>query len=311
MIFCEECGTKLQEGTMKCPNCGAVINTVNTEVNNIDVSKDNSKSVLEQVKQDSVSSNETKQTVNEQQVHQYQQQNYAQQPYTQQSMYQNYQYPQQPYNYTSNHGYNNIPQMHGLVLAEGEVFVRQYQCSYIQSFFHWINVLNCKGYLTITNQRVIFQGKGPTSRINSEVSIDSIGGFDSYCGRNISIWGILIGLLVTLAGFSNFTVTTVSWFGRYSSHSEINMMGLVIMVIGILIILGSIQKSFLFKIFSSRGTGATITLGVGPLTSFGNGALKTLKSAPTSDTERMINELGAVIHDLQTMGDDAITKWNK
>lgn len=118
-------------------------------------------------------------------------------------------------------------------------------------------------------------------------------------------------MLITLAGFSNFTVTTVSWFGRYSSHSEINMMGLVVMVIGILIILGSIQKSFLFKIFSSRGTGATITLGVGPLTSFGNGALKTLKSAPTSDTERMINELGAVIHDLQTMGDDAVAKWSK
>lgn len=42
------------------------------------------------------------------------------------------------------------------------------------------------------------------------------------------------------------------------------------------------------------------------MTSFGNGALKTLKSAPTQDTDRMINELGAVIHDLQTMGDAAI-----
>lgn len=308
MIFCEECGTKLPEGTTKCPNCGAVVNAVNTETNNIDISKDSSKAV-EQAQQNSAPQNEASQAANEQNAQQYQQQTYAQQPYAQ-PMYQNYQQPQQPYNYAPNLAYN-MPQMHGLVLAEGEVFVRQYQCSYIQSFFHWISVLNCKGYLTITNQRVIFQGKGPTSRINSEVSIDSIGGFDSYCGRNISIWGILIGLLVTLAGFSNFTVTTVSWFGRYSSHSEINLMGLLVMVIGILIILGSIQKSFLFKIFSSRGTGATITLGVGPLTSFGNGALKTLKSAPTQDTDRMINELGAVIHDLQTMGDAAIEKWSK
>ncbi len=306
MIFCEECGTKLPEGTTKCPNCGAVVNAVNAETDNINVSKDNGKSVSEQVQPNSAPQNEVNQAINEQQAHQYQQQTYTQQPYAQ-PMYQNY---QQPYNYAPNPAYN-MPQMHGLVLAEGEVFVRQYQCSYIQSFFHWISVLNCKGYLTITNQRVIFQGKGPTSRINSEVSIDSIGGFDSYCGRNISIWGILIGLLVTLAGFSNFTVTTVSWFGRYSSHSEINLMGLLVMVIGILIILGSIQKSFLFKIFSSRGTGATITLGVGPLTSFGNGALKTLKSAPTQDTDRMINELGAVIHDLQTMGDAAIEKWSK
>lgn len=300
MIFCEECGTKLPEGTVKCPNCGAVVNAVNTETDNVEKSVNNSVSAMEQVQQNSAPQNEAGQTVNEQ-PHQYQQQTYTQ------PTYQNY---QQPYNYASNLAYN-IPQMHGLVLAEGEVFVRQYQCSYIQSFFHWISVLNCKGYLTITNQRVIFQGKGPTSRINSEVSIKSIGGFDSYCGRNISIWGILIGILVILGGFSNFTVTTVSWFGRYSSHSEVNLMGVVIILIGVLIILGSIQKSFLFKIFSSRGTGATITLGVGPLTSFGNGALKTLKSAPTSDTERMINELGAVIHDLQTMGDDAIAKWSK
>lgn len=285
MIFCEECGTKLSEGTTKCPNCGAIINAVtNTEENSIEVSKDDSAVISDTVQKGSITPNETKQTVNEQQTYQYQQPNYVQQP-----IYQKY---QQSY---------NMAQMHGLILAEGEKFIRQYQCSYIQSFFHWISILNCKGYLTITNQRVIFQGKGPVSRINTEISLNSVCGFDSYCGKNISIIGILFGIVVIFMGLSMLT----SYFNK-----EV-FMGLFFILIGIFIIYCSIQKSFLFKIFSSRGTSPTITLGVGPLTSFGNSALKTLKSAPTQDTDRMINELGAVIHDLQTMGDKAIEKWSK
>ena len=115
MIFCEECGTKLPEGTTKCPNCGAVVNAVNTETNNIDISKDSSKAA-EQAQQNSAPQNEASQAANEQNAQQYQQQTYAQQPYAQ-PMYQNYQQPQQPYNYAPNLAYN-MPQMHGLVLAD-------------------------------------------------------------------------------------------------------------------------------------------------------------------------------------------------
>ncbi len=32
-------------------------------------------------------------------------------------------------------------------------------------------------------------------------------------------------------------------------------------------------------------------------------------SEPTSDTDRMMNEVGALVHDLQTMGDMAVSKW--
>lgn len=130
MIFCEECGTKLPEGTAKCPNCGAVVKAANGETDNMEKPADSNTIVAERVQQNSAPQNETGQMANEQ-PHQYQQQTYAQQPYAQ-PMYQNY---QQPYNYAPNPAYN-MPQMHGLVLAEGEVFVRQYQCSYIQSFFH-------------------------------------------------------------------------------------------------------------------------------------------------------------------------------
>ena len=54
---------------------------------------------------------------------------------------------------------------------------------------------------------------------------------------------------------------------------------------------------------------ATAPVGTAPQNMLGNGALYTLKSRPTVDTDRMIDELGALIQDLQTFGDQAITKW--
>lgn len=34
-----------------------------------------------------------------------------------------------------------------------------------------------------------------------------------------------------------------------------------------------------------------------------------LSASRTSDTDRMMNEVGALVHDLQTMGDMAVSKW--
>ena len=52
-----------------------------------------------------------------------------------------------------------------LVLAENEKIVRQYQCSNVKQ-------PRCVGYLTVTNKRVLFQGKAATSRIAKEVVLD-------------------------------------------------------------------------------------------------------------------------------------------
>ncbi len=284
MTFCEECGKQLPEGANKCPNCGAPVNNEHI------------------ISNESVSPNETVQhnsyTTPQEQPHQ--------------SYPAHNSYPQPNY-YSSYRNDKDAENLYGLILGEGEKIVRQYQCSYIQGFLHWIKMFNCKGFLTVTNQRIIFQGKGPISRISNEISLNSVSGLDSYIGFNINLFGIIIGLLLIILSMWGFDIMSAarrfSMSGSSSSGSTLLL--LFILAIGVLLIINSIQKSFLFKIFSSRAGSAPITLGIGALTSLGNGALKTLSSAPTSDTEPMLNELGALVHDLQTMGDAAIEKWNK
>ena len=49
--------------------------------------------------------------------------------------------------------------------------------------------------------------------------------------------------------------------------------------------------------------------GEGALSLQGNAVFYAIVSEPTSDTDRMMNEVGALVHDLQTMGDMAVSKW--
>ena len=180
-----------------------------------------------------------------------------------------------------------------LVLAENEQVVRQYQCSNVKH-------PRCVGYLTVTNKRILFQGRAATSRISKEVALDSVSGLDCYYGLNIKIWGIILGALVALFGLFMMT-----------SGENMGLKGLIGIVLGVLIIIGSLQKSFFLSIFSSKASGAPISLGSGARSLIGNGALYSLVSEPTNDTDRMLNELGALVQDLQALGDHAIEKWKK
>ena len=63
------------------------------------------------------------------------------------------------------------------------------------------------------------------------------------------------------------------------------------------------------EIHTGNFTASGISLGSSPTSSLGNTALYTLVGRPTKDTDQMMNELGAMVKDLQTMGDLAIKKW--
>lgn len=180
-----------------------------------------------------------------------------------------------------------------LVLAENEQVVRQYQCSNVKR-------PRCVGYLTVTNKRILFQGKAATSRIAKEVVLDSVSGLDCYYGLNINVGGIILGVILALAGLF-----------LLMSNGDMAIWGLLAIVLGVLCIIGSIQKSFFLSIFSSKANGSPISIGAGARTLAGNGALYSLMSEPTPDTDRMLNELGALVQDLQTLGDHAIEKWSK
>lgn len=180
-----------------------------------------------------------------------------------------------------------------LVLAENEKIVRQYQCSNVKQ-------PRCVGYLTVTNKRVLFQGKAATSRIAKEVVLDSVSGLDCYYGLNVNSLTLLLGIILFLG--SLFMI---------AGDGDMMPVGLLGILLGVVLIALSFQKSFFLSIFSSKANGSPISIGAGARSLAGNGALYSLVSAPTADTDRMLNELGALVQDLQTLGDHAIEKWSK
>ena len=180
-----------------------------------------------------------------------------------------------------------------LVLAENEKIVRQYQCSNVKQ-------PRCVGYLTVTNKRVLFQGKAATSRIAKEVVLDSVSGLDCYYGLNVNIGLLILGVLMALGGL--FVLI---------GDGDMAAIGLLGIVLGIALCVLAFQKSFFLSIFSSKANGSPISIGAGARSLVGNGALYSLISEPTADTDRMLNELGALVQDLQTLGDHAIEKWSK
>ena len=180
-----------------------------------------------------------------------------------------------------------------LVLAENEKIVRQYQCSNVKQ-------PRCVGYLTVTNKRILFQGKAATSCIAKEVVLDSVSGLDCYYGLNVNGGLLALGVLLALAGL--FLLI---------NDGDMAVWGLLAIVLGVVLIVLSFQKSFFLAIFSSKANGSPISIGAGARSLVGNGALYSLISEPTADTDRMLNELGALVQDLQTLGDHAIEKWSK
>lgn len=202
---------------------------------------------------------------------------------------------------TADHGRQSAPsyrpaaggRVDNLVLAENEQVVRQYQCSNVKQ-------PRCVGYLTVTNKRVLFQGKAATSRIAKEVVLDSVSGLDCYYGLNINPATLILGIILALGGLL-----------MIMNDEDMMLVGLLAIVLGVVLCVISFQKSFFLSIFSSKANGSPISIGAGARSLMGNGALYSLISEPTADTDRMLNELGALIQDLQTLGDHAIEKWSK
>ena len=179
------------------------------------------------------------------------------------------------------------------VLAEGEQIVKSYKCANVR-------FPRCNGYLTVTNKRVIFHASASTSNINKEVQLESVSGLDCYTGTNINFFGILLALAAFVG--SIVLATSVRGGGRYM---------LVGFLITAVIAFLSIQKTYFLKVFSSKANNSPISLGAGVRSLAGNEALYTLRCRATNETTAMVMELGALISDLQTLGDHAIEKWRK
>lgn len=175
-----------------------------------------------------------------------------------------------------------------VTLSDGEELVKRYRATKIKS-------PKVEGIVSITNKRVIFHGKASGSKIVSEVPIDSVGAIMTYYGTNFKFVQIIIGALLVVLGLTSISDSAIG--------------GLLIAIIGGLLIWLGIKKTFVLSISSSKAMSAPISIGCGTKSIIGNSAALILEADVDVDTELMMHEIGAIILDLQQMGDLAINKW--
>lgn len=180
----------------------------------------------------------------------------------------------------ANQSYNNNV-MECVNFAEDEVKVREYLCSNM-------NFPKARGILTVTNKRVLFRGKALNYDISQEVQLKNVSAIQTYYGRNINILGILLGI------------------------GLIFLFPIIGLIIGILIIYLATRKVFILSIVSSQSKIAPISIGILPRGIFTTLSEKILNMGTSKvDSNVIINELGALILELQTQGDMAIEKWKR
>ena len=183
-----------------------------------------------------------------------------------------------------------------IVLAQNEEVVRRYNCADLKGVM---------GYMLVTNKRLMFTASGGRSRINQEVTLSSVSGLTCHRGTNL-IWNrIIIGVLLVLIGLYSFFSMGDSYYGG----SGIGMLGVMLLIFGAILIFLGFRPAYMVAIYAKDVSLSPIVVGEGPKTLMGNSALYAFYCKPTAETEVMISELGALIQDLQSMGDLAITKW--
>ncbi|MBR2810515.1 MAG: hypothetical protein IKD69_03960 [Solobacterium sp.] len=193
--------------------------------------------------------------------------------------------------------FNGMDHVGGMILAEHEIVIKRYLCAYLNAGLFGKDAKN-KGYLTITNQRVIYEGSNKSSRICMETPIDSVGSIRSFYGMNYNIMLIIVFVLMIWFGFLSFP-----------SRGVPSPFSFLLIVGGVLGVILSFRKAYMLQIFSGSVTGTAISIGEGPQGVVGNQAFYTLVAAPTYQTQQMISEIGAIIRDVQMLGDSAIEKW--
>ncbi|GMK41941.1 hypothetical protein PCCS19_50000 [Paenibacillus sp. CCS19] len=188
----------------------------------------------------------------------------------------------------------------GIVLADNEVVIRQYEASAL-------DVPKAEGFVIVTNRRVIFTGSSQSitgsGLIIRDAKIDSVTGVMAGLMRHRSfkllIFGAILGLIGLIMTINNSSI--ISW---------------LMLVVGAICIYNGLRSKGILMYISILGaqTSSALSVTVEKSTLFsrvkGNDALMTVTAAgPGRNTEQMLRELGALIQDVQIMGDHALDKW--
>ncbi|GHV16952.1 hypothetical protein FACS189425_02200 [Clostridia bacterium] len=198
----------------------------------------------------------------------------------------------------------------GVILANEEKTVRTYHCS-------GGHFPKCDGFLTVTNRRVIFHGRSDNSRIVDEVPLEAVSGLSTFYGGKWNVKRIIFGAIIMIASIaltiSKATAPESPTWG--SGFSLTSAMPPWLIVLGYLVALFLFatchRKMFFLKVYSSKASGSPIAIGEGYGGFGGNGAVFAVSAFPTEQTDAMMLELGALINDLQLLGEHAIEGWRR
>jgi len=212
----------------------------------------------------------------------------------------------------------------GFVLSADEFMIRKYLCAQVL----WPR---SSGHLSVTNRRVLFHafrnGIFSNSRTVIEVPLDSVSGITTFYGGRFSCLRFCIGIALIVMSFGAFAVV-----GDSEMVESIGAVigGIILLLVGLLALWFSNGKTLFLKLYSSKALGSPLNMGHAPsrgffevlfgrlyeelfgglfASLFGSREQFNLKLRPTKQTDRMMLELGALISDLQRMGDHGAERW--
>jgi len=143
-------------------------------------------------------------------------------------------------------------------------------------------------------------------------------GVGSFFLPKTSIWRIIVtaaGLGATLGTIINAT-TALSYFS--SGRSGLNVFAILVafaLVIYLFWILGIYSRRPTFSLAIGSKGGSSTPINISGAAGFAilnnNAAGRALQAQPVADSELMLKEIGALVLDLQAMGEYGISKWKR
>lgn len=189
--------------------------------------------------------------------------------------------------------------VHGVVLSENEQIVREYRITRMER-------PKADGYLVVTTRRVIFaseaQGMAGHSVLVRDIQIADVSGVTGYVGHGLSVGRVIFIVILSLIGlalgFAFWPLFVVLALPAYMIWRLMSSPGTeIILVIHARgqsespVSLVAEKASGLFGLFGSHARLAGVVRGPGP------------------DAEKAIQEISALVLDLQSLGDVALEHW--
>lgn len=194
--------------------------------------------------------------------------------------------------------------------CEGESTVRSYVCT---TFNDWFFGLKAQGILEVTNKRLVFQALGEGikgwSVIHNEVAIADVSDLKIYKGTSFSLMKFILGLV--LAGIvASAVMALAAWMGLLKLSPVLGLAAFGYMAYRAYV--WAKEETFSLKVATKGGGGQVVNIaGQSPLADGSSVARRALVGAPGPDSQKLMKELGAVVLDIQNLGDYGIDKWKK